>query len=174
MIDQVINEGRAMLLDRIYIDDIVILEKKVWNKFGDLYDKVFWNEENFLLPLPSKWDLSTLWVINNSVIGFSIAYKFKKSWGHISRMAVDPDYQGKNIGYKLFEHQINIMMQKCSKITFDVRSSNIPLIKISLKLGFKQLKGADLVDYTIQRDRTKVDYLDNNPYYYAYQILVND
>jgi ribosomal protein S18 acetylase RimI-like enzyme len=163
-----------MLLDRIYIDDIVILEKKVWNKFGDLYDKVFWNEENFLLPLPSKWDLSTLWVINNSVIGFSIAYKFKKSWGHISRGAVDPDYLGKNIGYEMFEHQKNIMMQKCSKITVDVRSSNKPANKLFLKLGFKQLKGADLVDYTIQRDRTKVDYLDNNPHYYVYQILVND
>ena len=39
--DQVIYKGRAILLDRKYIDDIVILEKKVWNKFGDLYDKVF-------------------------------------------------------------------------------------------------------------------------------------
>ena len=87
---------------------------------------------------------------NNKIIGFimcRIEYGFsvikKMSLarkGHVVSFAVLEEYRGKGIGKKLVEQAIEGMkIKKCNESYLEVRTDNIPAIKLYENLGFNRI-----------------------------------
>ncbi len=73
--------------------------------------------------------------------GFSIIKKMSLARkGHVVSFAVLEEYRGKGIGKKLVEQAIEGMkIKKCNESYLEVRTDNIPAIKLYENLGFNRI-----------------------------------
>ena len=73
--------------------------------------------------------------------GFSILKKMSLARkGHVVSFAVLEEYRGKGIGKKLVEQSIEGMkIKKCNESYLEVRTDNIPAIKLYENLGFNRI-----------------------------------
>ena len=73
--------------------------------------------------------------------GFSIMKKMSLARkGHVVSFAVLEEYRGKGIGKKLVEQSIEGMkIKKCNESYLEVRTDNIPAIKLYENLGFNKI-----------------------------------
>ena len=73
--------------------------------------------------------------------GFSILKKMSLARkGHVVSFAVLEEYRGKGIGKKLVEQSIEGMkIKKCNESYLEVRTDNIPAIKLYENLGFNKI-----------------------------------
>ena len=73
--------------------------------------------------------------------GFSIMKKMSLARkGHVVSFAVLEEYRGKGIGKKLVEQAIEGMkIKKCNESYLEVRTDNIPAIKLYENLGFNRI-----------------------------------
>ena len=80
--------------------------------------------------------------IGKIVCGMSVTFFRKNSYyGRLYSIAVLPDYQGKDLGKKLFEHLLKDVKAKGLKgILLEIRQDNIRHKERYLKLGFKITK----------------------------------
>lgn len=98
-----------------------------------------WKEDNFLLSLNYKWELSLIALEKNEIIGFLIC-SLKENSIHIHRIAVIPEYQNKKVGSLLMETLIdNCNKLEIKKVTLKVKNNNYDAFKFYKKLGFKIL-----------------------------------
>jgi ribosomal protein S18 acetylase RimI-like enzyme len=112
-----------------YMQDLLNLDKCAFS--------VCWNEENFLLELPKKWELSYLVISKNKAISFIIA-SMKEKMYHIHRLGVAPGYQRQGIGYGL----LNILTNQAANdsihsISLKVAKDNENAIKFYELNGLK-------------------------------------
>ena len=112
------------------IEDILIVE--------NLCFTVPWSKESFTQELLNR-EL-TRYVcarVENRAIAYAGMWKICDE-GHITNVAVHPEYQKKGIGGKLICHLINIAQkEKIKKMTLEVRKSNTAAQKLYLKYGFE-------------------------------------
>lgn len=74
--------------------------------------------------------------IDNRIIGYCGIWIILDE-GHITNIAISKDFQGKGIGFSLFESIIEYSSNLCVKyITLEVRKSNIIAQNLYKKLGF--------------------------------------
>ena len=73
--------------------------------------------------------------------GFSVLKKMSLARkGHVVSFAVLEEYRGKGIGKKLVEQSIEGMkIRKCNESYLEVRTDNIPAIKLYENLGFNRI-----------------------------------
>ena len=73
--------------------------------------------------------------------GFSVIKKMSLARkGHVVSFAVLEEYRGKGIGKKLVEQAIEGMkIKKCNESYLEVRTDNIPAIKLYENLGFNRI-----------------------------------
>ena len=73
--------------------------------------------------------------------GFSVLKKMSLARkGHVVSFAVLEEYRGKGIGKKLVEQSIEGMkIRKCNESYLEVRTDNIPAIKLYESLGFDRI-----------------------------------
>ena len=73
--------------------------------------------------------------------GFSVMKKMSLARkGHVVSFAVLEEYRGKGIGKKLVEQSIEGMkIKKCNESYLEVRTDNIPAIKLYENLGFNKI-----------------------------------
>ena len=73
--------------------------------------------------------------------GFSVIKKMSLARkGHVVSFAVLEEYRGKGIGKKLVEQSIEGMkIKKCNESYLEVRTDNIPAIKLYENLGFNRI-----------------------------------
>ena len=73
--------------------------------------------------------------------GFSVIKKMSLARkGHVVSFAVLEEYRGKGIGKKLVEQSIEGMkIRKCNESYLEVRTDNIPAIKLYESLGFDRI-----------------------------------
>ncbi len=73
--------------------------------------------------------------------GFSVLKKMSLARkGHVVSFAVLEEYRGKGIGKKLVEQAIEGMkIKKCNESYLEVRTDNIPAIKLYENLGFNRI-----------------------------------
>ena len=73
--------------------------------------------------------------------GFSVIKKMSLARkGHVVSFAVLEEYRGKGIGKKLVEQAIEGMkIKKCNESYLEVRTDNIPAIKLYENLGFNKI-----------------------------------
>lgn len=95
-----------------------------------------WSERSFRGELTNPQSVFVTAIGDGKVVGFAGLWVVVDE-GHITTVAVDPDYRGKGIGKKLTQEVLARAKEKgvvCA--TLEVRASNEPAIKLYEDLGF--------------------------------------
>lgn len=98
--------------------------------------KESWSRESLLKELTNP--LAKYFLIKNDkkVLGFAGVWIIVDE-GHITNVAIHPDFRGKGLGTQLMNSLIKgCKAEKCTSITLEVRESNSPALKLYEKLGF--------------------------------------
>ncbi len=98
-----------------------------------------WGQAQWLMDLPSKWELSWVLLREARPIGFLIASR-KESALHIHRLAVAANERGKGWGGVLMANAARrALEQGCPNITLKVHQANTGAIAFYTRLGFTAL-----------------------------------
>lgn len=130
--------------------EIIPFEEKYATHFYDL--NVEWLKKYFyvepydekVLSNPRKYVLDPGGFIffakyNNEIVGV-VSIINQKSFYELSKMAVDPQFQGLKIGLKLMEFSIDFAKkQNWKSITLYSHRSLVPAINLYKKMGFKEI-----------------------------------
>lgn len=113
------------------IKDILIIEKLCFS--------VPWTEKAFMNELChnaiSKYLVAQY---QNRVIGYVGVWRILDE-GHITNVAIHPDYQRRGIASHLLQTLIRVLEEEnITKITLEVRASNEPAINLYQQYGFAQ------------------------------------
>ena len=115
------------------VEDILVVENSCFT--------IPWSKESFIQELSNK--KLTRYICartENRAIGYAGMWRICDE-GHITNIAVHPQYRRKGIGGKLICHLISIAQkEEIEKMTLEVRKSNIVAQKLYTKYGF-EIKG---------------------------------
>lgn len=113
-----------------HIDELMIVE--------NLSFKVPWSRQSILDELTkNKFAIYLSAVIDEKVIGYAGMWNVC-SEGHITNVAVHPEFRQKGIGSMLVEGLIEIARKESiSSMTLEVRRSNLVAQKLYVKYGFE-------------------------------------
>ncbi|NMB96565.1 MAG: ribosomal protein S18-alanine N-acetyltransferase [Clostridiaceae bacterium] len=113
-----------------HIDDIMIVER--------LSFTTPWSKNAFLHELKdNKFSKYISALVNGRVVGYAGMWQIFDE-GHITNIAVHPEYRKNGIGSMLLEKLIEISLENgVEKLTLEVRRSNIAAKKLYFKYGFK-------------------------------------
>lgn len=129
LIDYNLEIRKSKILD---IDDILVIEPLCFGRHH-------WSANAFTNEFNSKYSTYKSALVNNKVIGYIGSWIIGDE-GHITTLAVHPNYRKKHIAdillYSLF---IELKSQNVKWLTLEVRVSNIPAINLYNKFRFKQL-----------------------------------
>lgn len=150
------------------IEDILDIERKVFDAVGELYDKRPWGRSQFLAERKGKETLSCVVSEGESTSGFSIAYEFDAGYAHISRFAVAPERASKGFGSALLDFQMKVAAgQKYRRCSVDLIAKNSNARKLYESRGFTKLNGQALKDYVQLKGRAEEEYLGDAPSHIA-------
>ena len=122
-----------------YIENLVKLEKEIYNEFDVLYADKEWGIGNFTLVRPLKLELSFVALNkNNDLVGFWIGSNTFRNVAHTHRVAINSDYRSKSIGQMLYcAHWLSIINYKNIKMkTVEVAEENLKAQLFYQKLGY--------------------------------------
>ena len=95
-----------------------------------------WTKNSFENELQNGFAIYVVAKIGERVIGYGGMWIIIDE-GHITNIAVHPDYRGQGIGNIILNSMINICNEKCVKaMTLEVRASNIAAQNLYKKYGF--------------------------------------
>ncbi len=114
-----------------------------WTNIGE----ELWKEENFLLELPLKWELSFAAENRDSVIGYIIGSEHEPKLSIVNKILVDHSYRGYGIGKRLISRYFAACLEKGIE-TSELKALNGNGIANSFykKLGYQRIgetKGTD-------------------------------
>ena len=131
--------------------EIIPFESKYAEDFRDLniawLEKYFWVEphDEEVLGKPDKYILSTggnifFVKVEDKIIGTVALMKINEGVFELTKMAVIPEYQGKNIGQKLMEHTLDFARKKGWKTLIIYSNRRLEnAIYIYKKYGFEEI-----------------------------------
>lgn len=98
-----------------------------------------WSREAFINELSNNLAYYHCAIVDDKIVGYMGIWKICDE-GHITNVAVLPEYRKKGIASRLISQMIEVC--KCSEITsmtLEVRESNIEAIKLYEKFGFESM-----------------------------------
>lgn len=120
-----------MLCRSMHVDDIpavVAIEKQV--QFHP------WTAAQFLDSVQNHQ--CTVIELDHQIKGFCIMQPVLDE-ANLLLMAIEPNQQGKGLGFVMLEHAIQSLSEKCIQIFLEVRESNQAAIALYEKSGFHQI-----------------------------------
>lgn len=118
--------------DKSHIDDIQVIEPL---SFG----KHHWSRKAFLSEFSSNYSVYKSAICNSKTVGYIGSWIIGDE-GHITTLAVHPEYRKKHIAdillYSLF---LELKSKNIKWLTLEVRVSNIAAVNLYKKFKFKQL-----------------------------------
>lgn len=117
---------------KAHIDDIVKIENRVFT--------IPWSKDALLEEVTrNRFAVYFSAVMENQVVGYIGMWKIFDE-GHITNLAVHPGYQNKGIGKALLKHLIDYSASHgITKMTLEVRESNIKAIRLYRSFGFRNV-----------------------------------
>lgn len=96
-----------------------------------------WSEQTFLQEIiENEFAVYIVADLNGFIIGYAGLWRILEE-GHITNIAVHPDFRRKGLGKKLlFQLMKQTSKQGIDKFTLEVRRSNSPAIGLYLRMGF--------------------------------------
>lgn len=121
-------EVLKMTLDQI--DEIMVVE--------NLSFRIPWSRDAFVQEITNnKFAEYFAAKVDGRVVGYAGMWKVIDE-GHITNVAVHPDYRGNGVGKALIEHLINVAKNGgITRMTLEVRKSNLTAQGLYGKFGFK-------------------------------------
>ncbi|AEV70288.1 ribosomal protein S18-alanine N-acetyltransferase [Acetivibrio clariflavus] len=112
------------------IDDLMVVEK--------LSFTIPWSREAFIEEITNnKFARYIVAKVNGKAIGYAGFWKVFDE-GHITNVAVHPEYRRIGVGYMLVKSLIDMAEEESiSRMTLEVRKSNIPAQNLYAKFGFQ-------------------------------------
>ena len=99
--------------------------------------KESWSLDSFSRELSNPLAKYIVAIADNRIIGFAGVWVIVDE-GHITNIAVHPDYRKKGVGSALVDSLIkNSKDWGCTALTLEVRASNIPAQNLYKKFGFE-------------------------------------
>jgi [ribosomal protein S18]-alanine N-acetyltransferase len=113
-----------------HVDDIIVVEK--------LCFKIPWSREAFIEEITkNKFAIYRSVKAGERVVGYGGMWKVFDE-GHITNIAVHPDFRSNGIGSLLLERLINIAVEEgITSLTLEVRKSNLIAQSLYSKYGFE-------------------------------------
>jgi ribosomal protein S18 acetylase RimI-like enzyme len=140
-------------LNKNGFEELSSLDKYFYQKYGESFSNEFWTKENFEYPLPSKFELSFVVLINDTIIGYCIA-SIKNKSVYIHRFAIKSEMK-KSDGF--FKEILKHYNQK--KIYLMVNCENKPASLFYEKYGFniveniKEIRSFVAEDLNIKKNK---------------------
>jgi [ribosomal protein S18]-alanine N-acetyltransferase len=121
----------------------IIIEKTNIDHIDDIMDverlsfKIPWSREAFVTEISvNRFSRYFSAVVEGRVVGYAGLWKVCDE-GHITNIAVHPDFRGRGIGSLLMDMLIHTSaMDNIERMTLEVRKSNIAAQKLYYKYGF--------------------------------------
>lgn len=112
-----------------HIDDVMVIE--------NLSFSIPWSRESFIQEITrNSFARYISAVIGNRAVGYAGMWKVFDE-GHITNVAVHPEFRGVGIGSSLMEYLIDIAKSEgISSMTLEVRKSNLAAQRLYKKFGF--------------------------------------
>lgn len=118
------------MMNKNHIEDVL--------EVSSLSLKETWSKDSYSKELENPMAKYLVAEVNNKVIGFAGLWTIFDE-GHITNIAVHPDYRGNGIGSKLMKSLIdNSHSWYINSLTLEVRSSNTIAQNLYKKYGFKE------------------------------------
>ncbi len=140
---------------RARVGDILGLEAIFYRDFGMNYSHEVWSEENFLYPLPGKWELSKIaFDAADRVIAFWIASHdgARDLRGH--RGGTHPDWRRSGVWRDFFERiRADGRRLGLKTMSHTVNAANPNAVPAWTRLGFRILSGDELCAFKVRRHR---------------------
>ena len=113
-----------------HVDEVMIVE--------NLSFSIPWSKEAFIQEVTAnKFAVYVVALINGSVVGYAGMWKVCDE-GHITNVAVHPEFRKSGIGSKLIEGLIEAAIEEGVKsLTLEVRKGNLPAQALYKKYGFE-------------------------------------
>lgn len=120
-------EVKAMSVE--YIDEVMVVE--------NLSFKIPWSKNAFIEEVTNnKFAIYIIALINGNVIGYAGMWKVFDE-GHITNVAVHPEFRNNGVGRILIEHLIDrAKTEGITSMTLEVRRSNMPAQRLYKRYGF--------------------------------------
>ncbi|HEX9061842.1 MAG TPA: ribosomal protein S18-alanine N-acetyltransferase [Clostridia bacterium] len=111
-----------------HIDDVLIVER--------LSFRIPWSKASFIDELKNGLSVYIIARVNGKIAGYAGMWKVVDE-GHITNIAVHPEYRRNGIGSALLEKLIEFSVsQNIKRMTLEVRKSNMYARKLYEKYGF--------------------------------------
>ena len=123
------NSVEIMDMTMKYIDDVVVVES--------LSFKIPWSKNSFIEEIKNnKFARYIVAGIDGKIVGYAGMWKVFDE-GHITNVAVHPEYRGRGIGSALVKGLIQIAArEEITSMTLEVRESNSVAQKLYSRHGF--------------------------------------
>lgn len=113
------------------IEDILVIENLCFTlpwSFDSFYNEIQLN----------KFAHYHIISFENKVVGYIGVWQVLDE-GHITNVAIHPEYRHKGLACKLIEHTLDFCIRnKIHSVTLEVRKSNIPALNLYKKFGFAE------------------------------------
>lgn len=118
-------------MELCYIDAIMVIE--------NLSFRIPWSRRSFVEELTTnKFAIYIVAKIEEQVVGYAGMWQIIDE-GHITNIAVHPDFRGKKIATQMVSYLIDYSKENgISKLTLEVRKSNIGAQKLYENFGFEE------------------------------------
>lgn len=133
-----------------YINELIRLDRACLSTYSTV-----WTEDNFMLDLPQKGQLSKLAILEDNLIGYLICSSYQdQRICHIHRLAVRSDYRRLGIAQRLCKTSFRECLKLgISKVTVETANTDIPAKNLYTKLSLRLLGGVELDDYISRRGK---------------------
>ncbi len=140
---------------RARIADMLALEKIFYRDFGLNYSHEVWTEQNFLYPLPGKWELSKIaFDDDDRVIAFWIASHDGAADLRGHRGGTHPDWRRSGVWRDCFERiRADGRRLGLKTMSHTVNADNPNAVRAWTALGFRILSGDELAAFKARRHR---------------------
>ena len=104
-----------------------------------------WTEENLMMELDCKWALSFAAIMDDRVVGFSIASRREPGWAQWHEGRILKDYRGQGVVGLFIEKMVESCRElEITRITFETDVEKGPIF---YKYGFHEMNPSKLDDY---------------------------
>ncbi|MEW9669176.1 GNAT family N-acetyltransferase [Ammoniphilus sp. 3BR4] len=147
-----------------YLPDLLEVEEQSHQKWGNKFSNEMWDQSHFLSDLPGKFEVSYGVVAKNRLVGFVICSIPLPDTCHLHRLAVHPNYAGREIGKmllaKVYENWLSNNQLKWG--TAIIRTDHRASLPLAHHLGVNIADGPFLERYFQVRGKTSMKIFDDH------------
>ena len=146
------------LNDLDVMDQLVTLDRRIFNELGTAYADEPWAVANFEYPLPGKSELSLVVVSRSTVLGFWIGSERVDGEAHTHRVAVESSWRGSGMAQRLFCAFWGAVIGRPGiwRMTVEVGADNVRGRTFYASIGYRLASPQEAKGYLEARGRNEV------------------